>query len=127
MERFGFMWFVSSIALAFASLILGSNMSIGDDSESTASQILTLALVGLVFTLVHEFIGDIVKFFSLPFIVLTLGLLLVVINALLLLFTEWLTSLFGIEFFVDGFWWAFLAAIVISIGQSIVSAIIRQA
>ena len=60
MERFGFMWFVSSIALAFASLILGSNMSIGDDSESTASQILTLALVGLVFTLVHEFIGAIV-------------------------------------------------------------------
>ncbi len=126
MERFAFTWFVSSVALAFASLIMGSKMSIGDADESTLNRVLALALVGLVFTIVHEFVGSAVKFLSLPFIVLTLGLLLVVINALLLLLTEWLTTQFGVEFAIAGFWWAVLAAIVVSICQSIVTAVVSN-
>lgn len=124
MERFASTWFVSSVALAFASLILGSKMSIGDADETTLNRVLALAIVGLLFTIVHELVGTFVKLLSLPFIVLTLGLLLIVINALLLLLTEWLTGLFGIEFHVAGFWWAVLAAIVVSICQSVVSAIV---
>ncbi|SKB07591.1 phage holin family protein [Aeromicrobium choanae] len=124
MERFLSSWFVSSVALALAALLLGSHMSIGDADETTLNRVLALAIVGLVFTIVHLFVGQVVKLIALPFIVLTLGILLVVINALLLLLTEWITSAFGVEFGVDGFWWAFLAAIVISVCQSILSAII---
>ncbi|MFO6452485.1 MULTISPECIES: phage holin family protein [unclassified Aeromicrobium] len=124
MERFLSSWFVSSVALALAALLLGSHMTIGDADETTVNRVLALVIVGLVFTLVHLFVGQIVKLLTLPFIVLTLGLLLVVINALLLLLTEWITSAFGVEFGVDGFWWAFLAAIVISVCQSILSAIL---
>lgn len=126
MERFGSTWFVSSVALAFAALILGRHMSIGGSDDSILAQVVTLAVVGLVFTAVHELIGTFLKLISLPFIVLTLGILLVVINALLLLFTEWIINLFGVDFYVDGFWWAFFAAIIISIGQSIVGAIVRR-
>jgi len=126
MERFLSTWFVSSVALAFASLILGSHMAIGDSGETTVNRVLALAIVGLVFTIVHEFLGTFVKVLSLPFIVLTLGLLLIVINALLLLLTEWITDQFGVHFAVDGFWWAVLAAIVVSICQSIVSAIVGR-
>jgi putative membrane protein len=125
MERFLSTWFVSSVALAFAALLLGSRMSIGDADETTLNRVIALAIVGLVFTVVHELVGSVVKLISLPFIVLTLGLLLVVINACLLLLTEWITTQFGVEFTVDGFGWAFLAAIVISICQSILSAIVR--
>lgn len=125
-KRFFPTWFASSIALAFAALIMGSHMNIGDPNETTINRILALAVVGLVFTLVNWIIGSIVKVLSLPFIFLTLGLLLLVINALLLLLTEWITSQFGVHFFVDGFWWAVLASIVISLFQSIVSAIISQ-
>lgn len=125
MERFLSTWFVSSLALALAALVLGTRMSIGEPDESTLNRVLALAVVGLVFTIVHEFVGGIVKLISLPFIVLTLGLLLVVINALLLLLTEWLTTSFGVEFMVAGFGWALLASIVISICQSILSALFR--
>jgi len=126
MERFLSTWFVSSLALGLSALILGSHMSVGEEGETTLNRVLALAAVGLVFTVVHEIVGTIVKLISLPFIILTLGLLLVVINALLLLLTEWITSQFGVEFVVDGFWWAVLAAIVVSICQSILSAIISD-
>jgi len=125
MERFLSTWFVSSVALALAALVLGTKMTIGDSDETTLNRVLALAVVGLVFTIVHELIGSIIKTLSLPFIVLTLGVLLVIINALLLLLTEAITTSFGIEFAVAGFGWAILASIVISICQSILSAIVR--
>ena len=126
MERFLSTWFVSSDALGFAALLLGDHITIGDADETTVNRVVALAIVGLVFTIVHELVGGIVKTLSLPFIVLTLGLLLIVINALLLLLTEWITSQFGVEFAVDGFWWAVLASIVISICQSILSAVVGR-
>ena len=95
-RRFLPTWFASSIALAFAALIMGSRMNIGDPGETTLNRVLALAVVGLV------------------------------INAGLLLLTEWITSLFGVHFFVDGFWWAVLASLVISLFQSIVWAIISE-
>ncbi|MBM9462455.1 phage holin family protein [Aeromicrobium sp. YIM 150415] len=126
MARFISTWFASSLALAFAALLLGDHMNIGDPGETTANRVLALAIVGLVFTIVNMLLGPIVKLLSLPFIILTLGLLLVVINALLLMLTEWITGQFAIEFFVDGFWWAVLASIVISIAQTVVNAIIGE-
>lgn len=126
MERFVSTWFVSSVALAFAALILGRHMTIGYSDETTINRILALAIVGLIFTIVHELVGTIVKLISLPFIIISLGLLLIVINALLLLLTEWITGQFGVEFAIAGFWWAVLAAIVVSICQSILSAIVGR-
>lgn len=125
-KRFLPTWFASSVALAFAALIMGSRMSIGDPEETTLNRVLALAIVGLVFTIVNWVIGSLVKVLAIPFIIVTLGLMLVVINAGLLLLTEWITSLFGVHFFVDGFWWAALASLVISLFQSIVRAIISE-
>lgn len=126
LQRFFPAWFVSALAIAFAALIMGDHMNIGDSNETLINRIITVAIVGLVFTLVHWLVGSILKMLSLPFIIVTLGLLLLVINALLLMLTEWITSQFGIEFFLDGFWWAVLAAIVISLAQSILSAVIGE-
>ncbi|RLV57551.1 phage holin family protein [Aeromicrobium phragmitis] len=124
MERFLSTWFASSVALAFAALILGDHMNISDPNESTLNRVLTVVIVGLVFTIVTSIVGPVVKLLSLPFIILTLGLMLVVINALLLLLTEWITDQFDLAFFVDGFWWAVLASVVISVAQTVVRAII---
>jgi putative membrane protein len=60
-------------------------------------------------------VSPVLKFLSIPFIIITLGLFLLLINALMLLFTEWLAGLFDIGFFVDGFWNAVGGAIVITI------------
>lgn len=125
-KRFLPTWFASSVALAFAALIMGSKMTIGDSNESTLNRVVALAVVGLIFTIVHWFLGTFIKILSIPFIIVTLGFMLLVINAGLLLLTEWITSGFGVHLYVAGFWWAVLASMVISIFQSIVSALISQ-
>lgn len=124
MGRFLSTWFASSLALAFAALILGDHMNITDPGETTVNRVVTLLIVGLVFTIVTVIVGPVVKLLSLPFIIVTLGLLLLVINALLLLLTQWITDQFDIAFFIDGFWWAVLGSIVVSIAQTVVNAII---
>lgn len=124
MERFLSSWFVSSVALGLAALILGDKMNVGESDETALNRVLALAAVGLVFSIVHVVVGPIVKLLSLPFIILTLGLFLVLINALLLLLTEWITTQVGVHFEIASFSWALLAAVVVAIGQSIVGAIV---
>jgi putative membrane protein len=124
MERFLSTWIVSAVALSVAAWLLGTHMAIGDPSESDATRIVAVLVVALVFTLVNSLVGPIIKVLSLPFIILTLGLALLVINALLLLLTERITDAFDVVFQIDGFWWAVLASIVISVSQSIVGAFV---
>ena len=125
MERFISTWFVSAVALCVAAWLLGSHMNISGGDESTLARIVTVLVVALIFTLVSSIIGPIIKVLSLPFIVVTLGLALLVINALLLLLTEKIADSFDVLFHVDGFWWAVLASIVISLSQTIVNAFVN--
>lgn len=124
MERFLSTWLVSAVALSVAAWLLGTHMDIGDSGDSTAESVVAVLVVALVFTFVNSLIGPIIKVLSLPFIVLTLGLALLVINALLLLLTERITDAFDIGFMIDGFWWAVVASVVISVSQSIVNAFV---
>ena len=124
MERFLSTWIVSAVALSVAAWLLGTHMAIGDPGDSDATRIVAVLVVALVFTLVNSVVGPIIKVLSLPFIILTLGLALLVINALLLLLTERITDAFDVVFHIDGFWWAVLASIVISLSQSIVNAFV---
>lgn len=124
MERFLSTWLVSAVALSVAAWLLGSHMDIGDAGDTTTESIVAVLVVALVFTFVNSIIGPIIKVLSLPFIVLTLGLALLVINALLLLLTERITDAFDLGFSVDGFWWAVAASIVISVSQSVVNAFV---
>ena len=124
MERFLSTWLVSAVALSVAAWLLGTHMNIGDSGDSTAESLVAVLVVALVFTFVNSLIGPIIKVLSLPFIVLTLGLALLVINALLLLLTERITDAFDIGFTIDGFWWAVVASVVISVSQSIVNAFV---
>jgi putative membrane protein len=70
-----------------------------------------ILLVALIFGLVNALIKPIAKLISLPIRMITFGLFTLVINALLLMLTDWISG--GLE--VDGFWSAFLGAIVISL------------
>jgi putative membrane protein len=87
-------------------------------------RIVTLVVVGVIFGLITSFVKPVVKLISLPFIILTLGLLLLVINALMLLLTSAIAHGVGLGFHVDGFWTAVLGAIVISIVSAIASAVL---
>ncbi|AWB93819.1 phage holin family protein [Aeromicrobium chenweiae] len=125
MERFLSTWFVSAVALCVAAWLLGDHMGIGESDDPTSTRIIAVLLVALVFTIVNAIVGPIIKVLSLPFIIVTLGLALLVINALLLLLTEKITDAFDVAFHIDGFWWAVLASIVISLSQSIVGAFVN--
>ncbi len=122
MPKFLTTWILSAAALAAAAGLLGTHMNIGDNSDSTTGQLLTLAVVALIFTVVNMFVAPVVKTLSLPFIIITLGLALLVINALLLLLTDWIAGKLDVAFFVDGFWWAVLGSIVISIVNAVLGA-----
>jgi putative membrane protein len=71
----------------------------------------TLILAGLVLGLINLLIKPIVTFFSLPFLLLTLGLFYLVINGLMLKLADWLLS--GLV--VQGFVAAILGGLVIAI------------
>ena len=86
-------------------------------------------VVPLLFGLVNALIKPVVSFLSCPFTILTLGLFTLVINALMLLFTSWLTGLVGNEEWLqfggplNGFVAALLAGIIVSIVSSVLSAL----
>lgn len=83
-------------------------------------------LVGLalVFAVVNTFIKPLLRFFSFPVTVLTLGLFLLVINALMLLLTAFIAERVGIAFTVHGFVPALLGAICVSIVSMVLGAIL---
>ena len=124
MQRFVSTWFVSAVALAFAAWLLGNNMNIGESGDAGVGRVFAVLLVALVFTLINGIVAPIVKTLSIPFIIITLGLALLVINALLLLLTAWVTDRVGVHFEINGFGWAVIASIVISLSQTIVGAVV---
>ena len=78
-------------------------------------KILPLLLVALILGLVSNVVRPVVTFFSIPFIILTLGLFLLVINALMLMLTAWIAGGVGIGFHVDGFWNALWGSIIVTL------------
>ncbi|MFD9358883.1 phage holin family protein [Streptomyces sp. NPDC060031] len=86
-----------------------------DDGSSMGRRTLTLILVALIFGLVNFIVKPVVKLFSLPLFILTLGLFTLVVNALMLLLTSWLAKQFDLSFHVDNFWTAVIGALIISI------------
>lgn len=119
-------WVLNAAALAAAAWLLGEHMSIGTASDPTEQRLLALAAVAAVFTLVNQIVTPVVKLLALPFIIITLGLALLVINALMLLLTARITDLFNVEFVIGGFWWAVAASIVISIVNAVLGSFTRD-
>lgn len=102
----------NAAALAVAIWLVGDiTLSGGSFGQRT----LTVILVALIFGLVNVVVKPIVKLFSLPLLILTLGLFTLVINALMLMLTSWLSDKVDLSFHVEGFWAAVLGGLVISI------------
>lgn len=76
---------------------------------------LTLLGVAVIFGVLNAVVKPILKLLSLPLIVLTLGLFLFVVNALMLSLTSWLSGVVGLDFTVESFFWdAVLGAVIVS-------------
>ena len=107
-------WVLNVVALFVATWIL-SGVSYGD-------QWWTLFLAALVFTLVNGFVKPILAILSIPFIIVTLGIFYFLINVLMLFLTSWIVP----DFDIDTFWWGCLAAIIVSLVNWIIGALLPE-
>ena len=112
---------VDALALAAAAWLIAD---IKVTEEAREDQVIALVIVALIFGVINAFVKPVLKLFSLPFIILTLGLFLLVINAALLLLTSWIAGEIGLGFEVDGFWTAVLGSIVITIVSWVLEAVL---
>ena len=103
---------VNALALAVATWLLDGITLTG---ASVTERAVSLVLVAAVFGVVNAVVRPVVMLLSLPFIILTLGLLLLVINALMLQLTGWLSGQLGLGFDVSGFGTAIVGALVITV------------
>ena len=94
-------------------VLLASAIVVGIEVQSIEAG---LAAV-IVLALLNALVRPILYFLSLPFIILTLGLFMVIINALLLLFVAFMVK----GFVVAGFWPAVWGAVLISVVSSILN------
>ncbi len=95
-------------------------------ADSTGGQILTIAVIAGVLVLVNSIVRPLVAFLSIPLYILTLGLFFVVVNALMLLLTSWLTSFTDWGLTVDGFWPAVWGGLIISVATWVMALLVPR-
>ena len=82
----------------------------------------TALLVALVLSFLNVFLKPLMVIFTIPFTVMTFGLFLLVINALIIMIAgSWVTG-----FKVDGFWWAMLFSIILSVISSLLESLVKH-
>jgi len=116
LRNFLLSWIVVAVAFAVTAWLL--------DGVSVSGGITGYLWISLLFGIINAIVGTILRILSLPFIILTLGLVLVLINAVVLTITDSLTGDLTIQSF---FWDAIWAAIVLSIATVVVGWVVRGA
>jgi len=101
---------INAFAVWIATLVIPA-ISVG--SGSVGHRVLSLVVVGALFGLINTFIKPVVRLFTLPLYVLSLGLISFVVNALMLKLVEWLSGKIGITFDAGPFFWSTIGAAVV--------------
>jgi putative membrane protein len=86
------------------------------------SGVMAALLLALVLAILNVFVKPLLIFLTLPFTIITLGLFLVVINALIIMLADKLVPGFS----VGGFWWALLFSVILSLVVSVLEALVRD-
>ena len=111
---------VNAAALYVAVLVVpGLDFAFGPEGA-----LLKFLLVAVIFGLVNAFVRPILRILTLPFTIMTLGLFLLVINALMLILTDAISDELALGLVVSDFLAALLGAIVISIVGMLLSMLI---
>jgi putative membrane protein len=113
--RFLVRWFVCSLGLWIAAGLLSAHINYG-------GRMGVIIMAGLVLALVNSVIRPIVVLLSLPAILFSLGLFMVVING----FMVWLVSWLYDPLEITNFWFAILAGMIIGLVNYLVTAILES-
>ena len=112
MKSFLQRWLINTLAVLVATYLV-SGISYGKPID--------LFVAALILGILNAILRPLLMLLSLPLLLVTLGLFMLVINALLLLFASWLVG--ENHFHVAGFWSAFFGALVISIVSLILNSL----
>jgi putative membrane protein len=115
-SRFIVRWLVCSLGLWIAAIILGPSRIDYDGG------LFVILVAGLVLAVVNTILKPIIVMLSLPAILFSLGLFMIVINAIMVLMASWLYSRLD----VDGFGAALMAGIIIGLVNYLVTALLEE-
>lgn len=103
------------------------NRVVEEQAGAVPAMIISYLVIGLIFGLANAFIKPILSFVSAPITCLTLGLFSIVINAIMLALTSWLSGFTPFEFTIDSFFFsAILAAIIVSIVSALLGWLVPE-
>ena len=80
-----------------------------------------MIIIGAVFGIVNSIIKPLLTLFTLPLIVLSLGLFTLIINSVMLVITAGLSEPLSLGLQIHGFWAAFKGALIVSIVSMLLS------
>lgn len=130
--RFVLRLIINSIALAIAVWIVpGLTMVPYAEGEPVISGgpslelIVSYLFIALVFGLVNGIIGNAIRIVAFPLYVITLGLIALVVNGLLLLLVNLISTWLGFGLFVEDYYWGIVGALVLSLSSWIIGLLIR--
>jgi putative membrane protein len=83
---------------------------------------LTAVIVAIVLGLLNFLVKPILVILTLPVTIITFGLFLLIINAVIILLADYFITGFS----VDGIWWALLFSLLLSLLQSILFSILKE-
>lgn len=106
-------WLITTLAV-----LVAANVVRGISYDSVGALLVASFLLGVF----NAFLRPVMLFFSLPLLVLTLGLFTLVINAFLLYLVGWIVR----SFHVQGFWAAFWGALIISLVSFVANAFLGR-
>ena len=112
------MFFILRLLISAAALWVA--IQLVDGIQYTGSS-WSLLVVALVFGALNAGVRPLLTLLSIPLIIVTLGLFIFVINALMLMLTSWVSGLLDLGFHVDGFWAAFLGGLIVSVVSLVLS------
>ena len=111
LRRFVVTWFFNIVALWVAAELI--------DGIGYSGNEWVVVLAALVFSLVNIFVKPLVILFTLPLVILTLGLALFFVNLLMLYLTSWIVD----DFKVESFGAAILATIIVWVVNTVLEAV----
>jgi putative membrane protein len=111
LRRFVVTWFFNIVALWVAAELIDGIGYSGNEWVVVAA--------ALVFSLVNIFVKPLVILFTLPLVILTLGLALFFVNLLMLYLTSWIVD----DFKVESFGAAILATIIVWVVNTVLEAV----
>ncbi|SES48511.1 putative membrane protein [Pedococcus cremeus] len=115
---------VNGVALWVAALVI-PGIHLGENADQLSTRLITILLVAILFGLINAFVKPIATFFSFPFILLTLGLFTLVVNALMLELTSGLSHALGLDFDVEHFFWdSVVGALVITLVSMVLNLVL---